>query len=434
MDIFFCDVCCARVTGNHLSRGHGVRNADVIICGSCLEKGHGAELLVEANVAEAAVGAAPRLAGAAALDEPRDRASTMKNLEPIEGAPDNNDEILDLHDESALESEEGDFEQTLLANEEAAQDEVADVEETAEPELVADVEDVVSDQLEVVDLDNVNLDNPEDNNNEEDDSAVDELEAAAAVVDVESDDQKPISAEDAVDDLDDSGSYPVQESNRLDDADESQHTDSYSADELAAIKRLAEKEKTKADSGIVAAPSGKSSGRRKSSTSSRRSTAQSGRSASSRKSARKPSSKSSRKTSTRSKAKKEPMPLPLMISFITIPLLIVIFIIIASTTGGDSGRKEQKYELNVTGLNAKVDHVYRDAQKAYQKEELNDLYAAQKKIREAMQMKNEVVERLEKAGYTDGQMDKSLRKFRKLMQLERAVRDKIEEVKSRQGL
>lgn len=62
MDIFFCDVCCARVTGSHLSRGHGVRNGDVIICGSCLEKGHGAELLKEAATLEAAV-AAPRVAG-----------------------------------------------------------------------------------------------------------------------------------------------------------------------------------------------------------------------------------------------------------------------------------------------------------------------------------------------------------------------------------
>ena len=45
MEIFFCDVCCARVTNSHLNRGQGVLNGDVIICGSCLEKGHGAELL-----------------------------------------------------------------------------------------------------------------------------------------------------------------------------------------------------------------------------------------------------------------------------------------------------------------------------------------------------------------------------------------------------
>lgn len=468
MDIYFCDVCCARVTAGHLQRGNGVRNGDIIVCGSCIEQGHGAELLkIEVGAEEVlAAGAAPRLAGSDILNEPRDRAPTMKDDELDAVAAD--DHGSDGDDEATLDSQELEAVAEGDAGIEQGQEQEDEAADVADEEAVAEEADA--------ELDSVDEDAFEDNapvqsaSAEAHDAPVveDALEEAAAALDSNALDKEiessaSINVKDAEDDLDDSGSHPVQEP--LDDADDD-HTDSYSADELAAIKRLADQEDQEkdkeeaepaADAKKTSGAGRKSSGRRKT-TSSRRSTAQSGRkstrsstrsstrkstaksgrtaskgtSRSSKASSKKGTSRSSRKTSSRSKAQSA-MPMPLMISFITIPLLIVVFIVIALNTGSGPAKPERTYEANVTGLNMKIDHAYRFARSAYQSEDYDDLREAQTQIRDVMVFKNEVVEKMQAAGYNDHQMDKSLKKFRDLMQLERAVRDKIEEVKSRLG-
>ena len=75
MDIFFCDVCAARVTSVHLRRGQGARSNDVVICAGCIEKGQGLDLL-DAEPALVGSEKEPVLAGAQALNDARDRAKT----------------------------------------------------------------------------------------------------------------------------------------------------------------------------------------------------------------------------------------------------------------------------------------------------------------------------------------------------------------------
>jgi hypothetical protein len=61
MNVYFCDVCGVRVTDVDLHSGHGMRRRNDVICGACLELGHGKEWM--ANHAEKR---APALVGAAA--------------------------------------------------------------------------------------------------------------------------------------------------------------------------------------------------------------------------------------------------------------------------------------------------------------------------------------------------------------------------------
>ena len=475
MDIYFCDVCCARVNASHLSRGHGARNADVSVCGSCLEKGHGAELLLEAEKLEK-VGAAPRLAGSEVLDAPRDRAVTMKNLDTATGDLDVSDDAATLGTEEELDelqvSLENDAQADALSLESDVHDDepidlgtdrdVSEVNDIEEPEpSLESVEDI-----NVVDIDDVQEDDLIESDDDadvvedlDDDAlnfeAADGEDLSEPAMDLE-EEPKPesshISADDVVDDLDDSGVHSIPDEDRLEDADDDVHTDSYSADELAAIKRLAEKEKRKKHQSSVPAASS-SEPRKASSTSSRRSTAASGRSktktsgrkktssrqktanhkSSPQKSASKASGKSqkgSRKTSTRAKASKQPMPKPMIISFITIPIIIILFIMMIP--GAKPVSTGPVYDDNVTGLTTMSNDVRNFANDAYNNGDLAQLYEAQKKIHEVMAKRDAVVARMEAAGtYSDSQFDKALAPFRKLMQLERALRDKIEETKSR---
>jgi hypothetical protein len=45
MDIYFCDLCSARVTDVDLRSGQGIRKQQDVICGTCLEVGHGSDWL-----------------------------------------------------------------------------------------------------------------------------------------------------------------------------------------------------------------------------------------------------------------------------------------------------------------------------------------------------------------------------------------------------
>ncbi|HYE06671.1 MAG TPA: hypothetical protein VEL07_14235 [Planctomycetota bacterium] len=93
MDIFFCDLCGARVTDADLRAGHGTRRRWDVICGTCLEQGHGQEWLsaragVKPAVAAAVAAAAPDSpapsAAAGVLDLARDRARTLEQEEEAE--------------------------------------------------------------------------------------------------------------------------------------------------------------------------------------------------------------------------------------------------------------------------------------------------------------------------------------------------------------
>ncbi len=90
MDIFFCDLCGARVTDADLRAGHGTRRRLDVICGTCLEQGHGQEWLsaragVKPAVAAAVAAAMPDTpapsSSAAVLDQARDRARTLEQEE-----------------------------------------------------------------------------------------------------------------------------------------------------------------------------------------------------------------------------------------------------------------------------------------------------------------------------------------------------------------
>ena len=47
MDIYFCDLCGARVSDIDLRGGHGIRKQYDVICANCLELGHGKEWLAK---------------------------------------------------------------------------------------------------------------------------------------------------------------------------------------------------------------------------------------------------------------------------------------------------------------------------------------------------------------------------------------------------
>ena len=465
MDIFFCDVCCARVSANHLSRGHGVRNKDIIICGSCLEKGHGAELLEHADQGSIeAVAAAPRLAGAEALNESRDRAATMKNLEPVSGdaseelefqsadETDSEESLVSESDKSSSVIEEAEEIVAKAASEEVEEPiDLSDIGEgdkitelPSEPELDMDS----PDELEAVDVDDADRNKTNVPSDSEDDAI--ELEAADNEVlsdgpDPELDEEpspgsSSISADDAIDDLDDSGHYAVQDQDRLEDADDGDHTDSYSADELAAIRRLAEKDKksSQAKSDSQTGPSAKTSGRRKKTSSSKKSgrkaaaSARRSTAASPKTSGRnKTSSRSkSRKTSTRANASaKQGMPLPLLVSFITVPLIIILFVVVMP---GNSEPTEVKESQNTSSdLRLMAKEVLSAGSDAYNSEDLGKLRKVMAMYGPLVQRKDAVAENLKRSGWTDNQIDKEFATYRKAMQMKRSISEKIIEVENR---
>jgi hypothetical protein len=88
MDIHFCDLCGVRVTDIDLRGGHGIRKQYDVICGTCLELGHGKEWLAKHQRAKGATAASQPLAAPMAVatntaDSPvianaRDRVRTLE--------------------------------------------------------------------------------------------------------------------------------------------------------------------------------------------------------------------------------------------------------------------------------------------------------------------------------------------------------------------
>lgn len=79
MDIYFCDLCGVRVTDGDLRSGHGIRSRFDVICGTCLELGHGKDWLSQR--AKPKVGATAA-AGSPTLDAARDRVGTLEEDPP----------------------------------------------------------------------------------------------------------------------------------------------------------------------------------------------------------------------------------------------------------------------------------------------------------------------------------------------------------------
>lgn len=87
MDIYFCDLCGARVSDIDLRGGHGIRKQYDVICANCLELGHGKEWLAKhqrtrpASAAGAVKAPAVKAMAAAAsptIDAARDRVRTLE--------------------------------------------------------------------------------------------------------------------------------------------------------------------------------------------------------------------------------------------------------------------------------------------------------------------------------------------------------------------
>jgi hypothetical protein len=78
MDIYFCDLCGVRVTDADLRAGHGINTNGDVICGTCLEMGHGKEWLSQRTAGKAVLTAT----GAnepSHIDVARDRARTFED-------------------------------------------------------------------------------------------------------------------------------------------------------------------------------------------------------------------------------------------------------------------------------------------------------------------------------------------------------------------
>jgi hypothetical protein len=100
MDIYFCDLCGARVTDVDLRGGHGIRRQYDVICATCLELGHGKEWLAKhqprprqaaakppVQLVAVAAGAAVPIGGVRSepsIDVARDRARTADEDHPDE--------------------------------------------------------------------------------------------------------------------------------------------------------------------------------------------------------------------------------------------------------------------------------------------------------------------------------------------------------------
>ncbi len=283
MDIYFCDICCSRVSDEHLKRGMGVKKADVIVCSTCIEKGLGNELL--------GAGPAP---------------------EPMQVLIEESD-VIDLPDDDDTHDAATELDEVESLNVPA---EGLDVTEGDEPSLGAEVEDGLAEAGE----DEYPEQDAQDEPDLEPESEVDvEIpEGVLEVVDELADADEDASEDEIELEIDDDSSV-----------DEPDMGDTEIAQEVPSTRRK------------------KSSRKRSSTSKSRkRSTTQRKSSASNHKSQRKSSTdkkSASRKQSTRKTAKTKPMRNAkgnknvMMISAVSISALVLVFVIIMFSMGGGGG-------------------------------------------------------------------------------------------------
>ncbi len=99
LNIYFCDVCGVRVTDVDLRSGHGMRQYRDVICATCLEIGHGKEWLASRGLQAQAIGATPRTMAAdmAVVDAGRDRAQTVPDSRAVGLPEDDSDPTATGH-------------------------------------------------------------------------------------------------------------------------------------------------------------------------------------------------------------------------------------------------------------------------------------------------------------------------------------------------
>lgn len=111
LNVYFCDVCGVRVTDVDLRSGHGMLRGHDVICATCLDMGHGKEWLATRGVPEAAAGASANgsalrpPSNAAVLDHARDRAATVEDEEEATQVP----SAIDHEDTHSVRVQEADF-------------------------------------------------------------------------------------------------------------------------------------------------------------------------------------------------------------------------------------------------------------------------------------------------------------------------------------
>ncbi|NRA36931.1 MAG: hypothetical protein HRU15_02220 [Planctomycetes bacterium] len=411
MEIFFCDVCCSRVSNSHLNRGQGVLNGDVVICGSCLEKGHGTDLLKQSQSQKMLVGAAPKLAGSGALDGLRDRASTQKNMTADFSPEDDVADVDDLLEAASTAS--------AVAKDNNPIDEDSAADEADDIEIAENVEDDNGLQLANDDLGSESahfeediLDNP--GTFESPEVAVvdiSEIDDDSGLQDIERPESSSISADDVIDDLMDEADDDRSESDVLDDADDEVHTDSYSVDELAAIKRLAENEKKNKESAAAAAledqPSKKSSGRKKtySGGSSRRNSSSGRNPATSGRKKSGVSKRNSRRTSAKTK-KLGPggLPMPLFISLITIPLMLLLFVMFKPSGNNRPTSARPDYGPTQDGMSYLIKDTFSLSRKALAEQDIGKINKALGMIMELRGYMDEFTQRMKAEGWSENQV------------------------------
>ncbi len=124
LNVYFCDVCGVRVTDVDLRSGHGMLRGQDVICATCLDMGHGKDWLASRGVhapafalgAAGANGHRPAQSASALLDHARDRAVTVGDPSPTRDDEDTG--IASDHRQPAeaneLLAEESDVEDAVL--------------------------------------------------------------------------------------------------------------------------------------------------------------------------------------------------------------------------------------------------------------------------------------------------------------------------------
>ena len=427
MDIFFCDECASRVTDADLRRGFGIRKADVVVCGSCVEEGRGAEILANAGSRELEkVGAQPALMGAGVLDEARDRAQTTPDRSASTDGADPAEQFLaDVSPEddtdplnhavapskpsdssglSAMASGLG----ALNNQDQVADDRDEDILDQEEP-----ADDVSDDELEL---------DPEPEFDDEP-----ELDDEPAAVDeAESDPEPNEEPEDELDPTDLDLSEDQYEGGKAD-------TEEVEPVGAEVPKPAAPAAPSKEASSAMRRRGGKSSGRRPAS-STRKTKAHKDKGSRGTGSG----SRRSKTTSTRRvAAKKNNNTLIYGISFATIGILLIAIVVVLNS-GGSGGGRVGPTTVDPTGdLRAMSQSAYRQATEARRANDLAQLKAARAAIFKVTDAVDDFEKEAKRQGRTADEISRILDRTVRLDELMshiRAINDQIQVLEAQKGL
>ena len=382
MDIYFCDCCATRVTGNDLKRGQGIKKLDVVVCNSCVESGEGADLLEKpAKVEERAQEKVAALAGAGAGTASAPSSGPL----PDEFDDDHDEEFMPDEGTAELSSAASGF--GALSPQEAAGRSAAD------DDLIDEAEEVEFDDDEYDDEGDTGSVGAHDS----------EIEVAAM-------------ADDLYDDDDDAGSdEPRQgqiETIEISAADVQKASTERKSGRHSARPSKSSKHSSKASKGKS------SRGKAKTGASKRVSTC---------------SNKTSSKSSTKSRRVRKQRTNGNMImigSGITLSVLIILLLVaIGSKSGGGVSSDPQVKSYGVELLNA-VSQAKTNAVNAIRNRDLSALKSAQAQIHSVRDQVYTFESEAKRQGLTQSQIDESIRRsgFNALQKDSRTVRDLISEL------